>query len=632
MDLIKMILKIYTFSVIIFGLFRASLYFLQRLDVVNNTNIITSGDLISSFIWGLRFDLLVTGFIVIFPVILLIIYEFSHKLFLIKIAFWWLFFVFGLAFMLTAANVVYYHKFYQPVTIKALEWFDRPAIVFGMIFQEPRYWFMFVPFFIILYVFYRKLKKWFNKYQPETGSVKKKILTFLMLLLLIFISIRGRLAHAPLRLEDAFTLHDNFLNDLKLNPVFIFEKSYEAYLKDRLRPLKLMPPKQAVKFVQNSLQINQPVNPNPISRQVHFDTLPNRKNVVLVLMESMAAWKMAYFGNTEKRTPYLDSLFKQSIAFTNMYSNGIHTFAGIYGVNYAYPEIFDKHPLKGADIAIYNGLPQILKSNGYQTAFFVSHDSDFDNLGRFLPKNGYDNIYYERDYPSDSIRTIWGVDDHFLFNFALKKIDKMAAGEQNFLATVLTISDHGPFYIPDFIKGETDRIRATRFADWARADFMHKAATRPWFKNTIFLFVADHGEGHNRRYPIPLTYNHIPALIYYQGVQPRIIDKISGQIDLFPTLMHLLKFDYTNSTFGIDLFSDSRPYIYFNHDKIEALIDKTHLLLIDKQKTLGLYHYKDGDLTDYKAIEPVKRNEMETYLKAHLQTVKYILDHNLQYK
>ena len=629
MDLKKLIFKIYGFSALIFGLFRLTLYFFQYQDVVNDQTV-TTRDILSAFIWGLRYDLLITGFVVILPFILLIIYDFTRITVLKKIAFWWVFIVMGLAFMLTAANVVYYHKFYQIVTVKALEWFDRPAIVFGMIFEEPRYWFMFVPFFIILYIFYRKLKKWFNKYHAGKQSVKNKALQFLMLLILIFISIRGRVVHAPLRLEDAFTLPNNFLNELKLNPVFVFEKSYEIYMKDRLHPIKLMPEAEAVKFVQNSLHVTQPVNENPISREVKFDTVPNRKNVVLVLMESMATWKMAYFGNTEKRTPYLDSLFKQSIAFTNMYSNGIHTYAGIYGVNYAYPEIFDKHPLKGANIKIYNGLPQVLKENGYQTAFFIPHNTDFDNLGSFLPKNAYDNIYYERDYPKDSIRTIWGVDDHFLFNFAIKKLDKMASSGQNFLATILTISDHGPFYIPDYIKGENDLIRATRFADWARADFMHKAAKKPWFKNTVFLFVADHGEGHQRKYPIPLTYNHIPALFYCQGIEHQLIDKMSGQIDLFPTLMDILKLDYTNSTFGIDLFTDERPYIYFNHDKIEALIDRTHLLLLNRHKTIGLYHYKDGDLTDYKEQEPEKRKAMETYLKAHLQTAKYILEHDLQ--
>ena len=119
-------------------------------------------------------------------------------------------------------------------------------------------------------------------------------------------------------------------------------------------------------------------------------------------------------------------------------------------------------------------------------------------------------------------------------------------------------------------------------------------------------------------------------MFYYQGVQPQIIDKMAGQIDLFPTLMHILKLDYVNNTFGIDQLTSERPYIYFNHDRIEGLIDQTHLLLLDRHKTIGLYHYRKGDLTDYKDKEPEKRAEMETYLKAHLQTAKYILDKDFQ--
>ncbi len=629
MNLIKLVLKIYGLAVLIFGLFRAALYFLQRQEVIND-NISTPSDVFSSFIWGARYDLLVNGFIVILGYVLLVIYDFSANKLLKKIAFWWLFIIFSLAFMLAAANVVYYHKFYQPITIKALDWFDNPAVVFGMVFQEPRYWFMFIPFGLIVWLFYKLLKRWFHQYQPTDLQKMKKAFIYFGMLLLIFIGIRGRVVHWPLCLEDAFTLHNNFLNELKINPVFVFEKSYEAYLKDRMHPIKLMPDDEAVKFVQKSLHITQPVNHNPISRNVQFDTLPNRKNVVLVLMESMAAWKMAYFGNTENRTPFLDSLFKQSIAFTHMYSNGIHTYAGIYGVNFSYPEIFDKHPLKGIDVKNYDALPQVLKSKDYQTAFFIPHNKEFDNLGSFLSKNAYEHIYFEKDYPPDSIRNIWGVDDHFLFNFALKKIDKMAMKKQNFLATVLTISDHGPLYIPSYIKGKNDRIRATRFADWSIADFMHKAAKKPWYKNTIFVFVADHGEGHNRRYPVPLTYNHIPAIVFYDGMKPQIIDKMAGQIDLFPTVMHILKLNYINTTFGIDQLTFERPYIYFNHDKIEGVIDQTHLLLLDRHKTIGLYHYRDGDLTDYKDKEPAKKVEMERYLKAHLQTAKYILDNDLQ--
>jgi len=629
MKLPKLLFRLYLTAVLVFGFFRFLLFYRQKENVLQD-NLTSFSDILSSFLWGLRFDALVTGFIVIIPFLLLLFYETTHKSFYKKSAFWIAFILFSLAFMLSAANVVYYHKFYQFITVKSIEWFDQPAIVFGMIFQEPRYWFMFIPFILVIYFYFKWLKQSFKIYQPLQTPFNKRLGVFLLLISLIFVSIRGRLIHAPLRAEDAFTLHNNFLNELKLNPVFVLEKSYENYLKDKLNPLNLMPVEQAIKIVQKDLNITKPVNKNPISRQVSFDTLANKKNVVLVLMESMGAWKMRYFGNQENRTPFLDSLFLKSISFTNMYSNGIHTYSGIYGTLFAYPDIFDNHPLKGVKVKQYAGLSYILKKNAYKTIFFLPHSKDFDNTGSFLTKNAFDRIYFEKDYDKKAIRNIWGVDDHYLLDFALNKIDSLAVGEQPFFATVLTISDHGPFYIPDFIKGETDRIRATRFADWSVNDFMRKAQKKPWFDSTIFVFVADHGEGHKPLYPIPLTYNHIPALIYYRGVQPKIIDKMAGQVDILPAIMQLLNIDYLNQTFGKNMFTEARPYIYFNHDEVEALIDKTHLLLIDKYKTIGLYHYRNKDLTNYMDKEPEKRKEMEAYLKAHLQTTKYILDNDLQ--
>ncbi len=349
-------------------------------------------------------------------------------------------------------------------------------------------------------------------------------------------------------------------------------------------------------------------------------------------MESLATWKMKQFGDTKNRSRFFDSLFDKSIAFTNMYSSGTHTYCGIYSANYGFPVIFGKHPMKGLPVKKYFGIPQILKENGYQTALFIPHDLVFDNLGEFVNKNGYDNVFFNKNYPKDSIKTIWGVDDRFLFNFALGKMDKMHQKGKPFLSTILTISDHGPFYIPRNIKGETDKIRASKFADIAKQEFMQKASKKPWFKNTIFVFFGDHGETHNVVYPIPLTYVHIPLIFYYEGVKPIKIDKLAGQTDILAMLMNLLNINYINNTFGKDIFKDKRKYVIFDYDKLYGVLDKEFLLVIDKHKTYGLYKYHTKDTKDYSKQFPKKRKEMETYLKSHIQSAKYILENNLQQK
>jgi len=628
MRIFRLFIRLYFWALVIFGIFRAISLFLHR-DEVLSDGVSGISDILSCFFDGMRFDLVTTGFILVLPYLWMILYEQTGKHIWKKISFIWIFIGFSMAFLLAGADVVYYQKFYQHIDLKTFEWFRQPRIVTAMIFGDNRYWKMIIPLVALIFILFRYLRLQFAYIYPHKATKNKRVyFHYFLFFLLIFLSLRGNLKN-PLHIYDVYTLKNHLLNDLKINPLFYLEKSFEDRQRNTFQNIQLMDDLQAIRLVQNYLHIQKPVNNNPISRIHNSDSTPNHKNVVLIFMESMAAWKMARFGNQENRTPFLDSLFKQSIAFTRMYSNGIHTYAGIYGTLYGYPVIFGHHPFHGIQITHYYGLPQILRGKGYQTAFFIPHDN-FDNLIRFLPENGYDTLFFKADYPKDSVRTTWGVDDHFLLQFAIKQIDTMAQNQKPFFATILTVTDHSPFYVPNHIKGPNIRIRATRFADWSLREFFRVAKTKKWFKHTIFVLIGDHGEGHRRRYPIPLTYNHIPAIIYYDGVKPLEINRFSHQVDIGPTLLNLLGISHLNTTFGIDLFHEKRPYTYFNHDQIYALIDSTHLLLITPKQTLGLYRWSNGDLYDYRNIDTLKRKAMESYLKAHIQTAKYILQNHWQ--
>jgi len=626
-----------TFSIILWGILLAIIFrFLliwSHKDEIWNDSITTGREWILFILSAIKYDVLILSFILFLPYLLLTAYDYIGRKILKEITFWWIFTGMFLYISIWAADVTYFNKFYQHITLKAFEWMDTPGTVAGMILQDPQYRAMFVPGLLII-GFTWFLLRWmfFKEKSATTLQAWKKILYHLLFFALLITGLRGTITGHPLRMEDAYLFHNNMLNKLALNPLFVLEKSMENAFKNDLDSYQFMDNKEAFRIVRKYLRAGTPVNANPVSRYYHFEmnSAPKPRNVVIVLMESMAAWKMKYFGNTEIRTPFLDSLFLESLSFSNMYSAGIHTYGGIYATHFSYPLLYGHHPLKGIFLKEYYSLPQILKEKGYTTLFFLPHNKRFDNVGAFLTLNAFDTIYYDMDYPASQKHNVWGVDDRFLLQFALKKIDQLAARDKPFLVSVLTVSDHRPFYIPEDIKGENDEIRATRFADKALQEFFEKAKTKPWFDNTIFVFMADHGEPRQSKYPVALTYSRIPALIYYQGVRPQIINKIAGQIDIFPVLMHILGYDYLNMTFGMDLLEEDRKYILFNHDGLYGVADREYLLVADKNRTLGLYRHAMGDRTDYSAKEPEKRKEMETVLKAHLQTVAQILQHNLQ--
>ena len=128
---------------------------------------------------------------------------------------------------------------------------------------------------------------------------------------------------------------------------------------------------------------------SPIARKVEREGTPNRRNVVLVFMESMSANLMGTFGSDKKLTPYLDSLYQQSLSFSHFYSSGIHTNHGIYSTLYSFPAIMKRNAMKGSVIPVYSGLPTVLKENGYYNLFFMTHEGQYDNMNAFFRTNGY---------------------------------------------------------------------------------------------------------------------------------------------------------------------------------------------------------------------------------------------------
>jgi hypothetical protein len=100
---------------------------------------------------------------------------------------------------------------------------------------------------------------------------------------------------------------------------------------------------------------------------------------------------------------------------------------------------------------------------------------------------------------------------------------------------------------------------------------------------------------------------------------------MAGQIDVYPTIMGLLKLPYVNNTLGIDLFKEKRPYIFFNSDDKYGVIDNDWFLIVKIDKSKGLYHYRSGDTHNYSNQRPDIVEKMDIYANSNLQSYQYIL-------
>ena len=206
-------------------------------------------------------------------------------------------------------------------------------------------------------------------------------------------------------------------------------------------------------------------------------------------------------------------------------------------------------------------------------------------------------------------------------------IDELYSKDKPFFINILTVSNHAPFIIPDIYTPRhpdyIDEVKEVEYADFSIGYFLKKAATKPWFDNTVFVFLGDHGRHCSTPYPISLDFVHIPLIIYAPSlIEPETNTQIASQTDVFPTVMGLLGIDYNNSTFGIDLLKQQRKYAYFMNGNKYGVVDNEWYYSSDlKGNSLGLYHYQNNDATNYEEQKKEKAIEMKIYGESNWKTM-----------
>ena len=636
---VKITFKLYLLLVVIYTAFRVALLLLN-LDRVGST---TTWEVTQAFIMGVRFDIVTIGFVIAIPTIILTIFSFfGKKSRLFELIYTWVLTVcFTITFGICAADIPYFDQFFDRFNITAFEWMATgdSAFVFKMIFEEPTYILMMLPVLASGFVFWffanRIMKRstgWESVYY-----VQYSIYTVL-LWGLVFIGMRGRLNEkSPIMVGTAYFGNNAMLNQLGLNPNFTLARSWLDSKDPDNQKVRFMSDEAAIALVQKNLGIENPDEEFPIARAVDFSTSPNGSgrndggyNVIVVIMEGMSYNKTAHGGNTHNLTPFLDALMDKSLSFNNCYTSGTHTYCGIYTTFTSYPVIFRNHALKRIPVLQYDGIAATLQRQGYQTAYFTTHDKEFDNVAGFLSQNGVEKIISQADYPASEVQTTLGVPDDYMFRFSMPIFDEMAGNNRPFFAAMMTASDHGPYYIPDYFepRNTEQKYQITEYADWSLQRFIEMAHEKPWFDNTLFVFVADHGATLDSDYSIPLSYFHTPLVFYMPDkLQPQLNEAIASQMDVFPTVMGILNKSYINNTFGIDLQKDSRKYTYFMGDDKYGVLNH-EWLLINKpsEDQIGLYKYQEKEKKNYISDYPELAKEMQKYAESAWQVSEYQQD------
>ena len=267
------------------------------------------------------------------------------------------------------------------------------------------------------------------------------------------------------------------------------------------------------------------------------------KNVVIVTMESLSSSYMAHGGNTRGLTPNLDRLAEQGLFLANLHATGNRTVRGLEALSLAIP------PLPGHSIIWrkhnqnLETLGAVLADHGYVNRFMYGGYARFDNMDAYFAGNHYQPI--DRGQFPERHRgfgNIWGVADEHLYDYALEQMDRDDASGKPFLMHLMTTSNHTPFTFPE---GRIDLPRgrpgAVKYSDYAVGRFIEMARAKPWFKDTVFVLVADHCASSKGRVSLPPENYHIPAIVYSPAhLAPHTDTRLASQIDLVPSVLDLL--------------------------------------------------------------------------------------------
>ena len=377
-------------------------------------------------------------------------------------------------------------------------------------------------------------------------------------------------------------------------------------------------------------------DPLDIRRAIDNPGLEQRRNLVLVTIESLSAKYLGSFGDRRGLTPNLDALRDQSLFFSNFYATGTRTDRGLEAITLSIPPTPGRSIVKriGRESG-FASLGQQLEAKGYDSVFAYGGRGYFDNMNAFFGGNGY-RIVDQSSVAEDQMhfQNAWGMADEDLYAQALKIADQDHAAGKPFFLQLMTTSNHRPYTYPDGridIPSGRGREGAVKYTDYAIGQFLDRARGKPWFNNTVFVFVADHTAGSAGKEDLPVANYHIPLFILAPGlVVPHEVSTLSSQIDLAPTLLALLNMDYVSTFYGRNVLSDeTRPgrALLGNYQHL-GLFDGKDLAILSPRRgmrrhddALGLSHETKVDSED-----PLLRRDIAYYQGASHAFGQHLID------
>ena len=560
---------------------------------------------------GVRADLILLGYFLVLPLLLapVLAQRFAVSVWRPLIAAWASLALVFIVFMETASppfisqfdvrpNRLFIEYLANPKEVTSMLWEGfRAAVLLGLACT-----------LLLGAALYRVLRR--ASKEAVTWPVRTVLLSWPLLVVLVFFQVRSTTAHRPANPALFALTKDALVNSLIINsPWSVIDavnslgreaKSSEIYgdmPRERvLAEVKAAPWLSGYEYAQPNLPT--------LHRQQAAVQRTRPLNLVIVLEESLGATFVQSLGGLPV-TPELEKLKGEGWWFEQLYATGTRSVRGIEAVvaGYAPTPARSVVKLTLAQQGFYT-LAAGLKEQGYNTEFVYGGEAHFDNMRSFFTGNGFQNIV-DRAQMKPKFEGSWGASDEDLFDKSLERLKTLHAQDKPFFSLIFSSSNHEPFEFPDGKIDLHDTAKQTvnnavKYADFALGKFIAAAKKEAYWKDTVFLIVADHDTRVYGNSLVPIKKFHIPGLILGADIEPKRVRTIASQIDIAPTLLSLMGVSSEHPMIGRDLARESeapgRALIQFQNNFAYLEDGSATVLTPGHAPLLGHYNPANGEL------------------------------------
>ncbi len=447
--------------------------------------------------------------------------------------------------------------------------------------------------------------------EEKLGS---NLFMLVVLIPLMIVSGRGGMQLKPSGVMEVTQLANPEVSGLVLNTPFTMIKSIG---KDQLEEKNYFAEAEAKKYF------------NPIKQSKPARLLPDKTNVVVIILESFGNEYVGFF-NKENRgyTPFFDSILSNSLTFDMGIANGKKSIEAVPAILASIPNLMD-NPYISSPYATndLDALPKLLKTSGYTSAFFHGATNGSMRFDAFAKQCGFDQYFGRFEYGNDAhFDKTWGILDEYFNPWTARKITSLT---QPFFATLFTLSSHHPYYVPSkwknkLKKGPHPIYQSIHYGDMSLRKFFDAAKKQSWYNNTLFVLVADHTPAtsdpfysqKDQMYRIPIAF-YDPK----KRLPKNKSNVIFQQLDILPTLLDLLNIETTYYAYGNSFFNSTHREgvtflegaLYYFHSN--QLITFTK----EKARNLQVVATKKGESRQPLPINHQTKTRLEKRIKSMIQ-------------